>query len=330
MTEGDGGTPSVAVVDDLGGAYNPPNFDEILNENGCPVVSKIRDIYFHHIDYYLDLDLALELYKFYRDHPDYVILYKFAGDDEPNYVAIKASKRGNVVYLYRIKQRLKPYLDHLKKNNIVFAGTDRHKIYTTHFLFVNLTFDCSPLETYEKANGIKEFLDLLRKHFGKVYVVAWGLDLQQSGKLHYDAVLYFPSGIRVRWWFSPHRNKHILVLVNEYIFRTIKEKWKHGYCNIEGVASLKDAILYCLKYVLKSTQNDLLNTIGILYRKRNFYIAPKKIFDLFLDLRLDSDMNNCDHYIFIGIYPCWCWGLDPRRWFIKFKAPPPEEVLGHG
>lgn len=61
-------------------------FEQILNENGCPVVYNIRNLFFNQIDTYHDLDLALELYRFYRDHPDYIILFDPA---KSKYKAIK-------------------------------------------------------------------------------------------------------------------------------------------------------------------------------------------------------------------------------------------------
>jgi len=306
-------------------------FELILNENGSPLASKIRKLYFSNVETYGDLNLALELYKRYRDHPDYIILYNVKSN---RYKAIKSAKRGNDVYLYRIRKRLQPILNKLKGCNVVFAENDKHRIYTTYFLFVNLTFDCSPEETYEKAKGIKEFMDLLRKVLGKVYIVAWGLDLQSSGKLHYDAVIYVPHGVRVRWWYSQHRKKHILVLVDQKLFEDIKSKWRYGFANIEGVSSLREALEYCLKYVLSSAQNELLNTIAILYRKRTFYIATHKVFNLIfehfgVDMRLDPPMNKCDQspYIWVGLYPAWRWGINPDKWVVEFDDPPPEYVV---
>jgi len=281
------------------------------------------------------LDTAVNLYRFYRDHPDYIWLYRYS-DSCIESKAIKASKRCNDVYLWRLKQRINPIIDSFE-DDVVFADSDnRHKVYTTPFLFVNLTFDCSPFETYEKAQGIKSFLDLLRKAFGKVYIVAWGLDIQRSGKLHYDAVLFIPAGVKVRWWYSKSRKKHMLVLVNQDTFETIKSKWKEGFANVEGVSSLKEVLRYVLKYCLKSAQNDLLTTIALLYRKRSFYIAPKRIFDLIfsslsLPLRLDSPMNNCDHstWIFYGIFPIWrITSLDRDHdppWVLEVE-PPPEVI----
>jgi len=306
-------------------------FELILNENGSPLASKLRKLYFNNIEVFGNLDIAVELYKRYRDHPDYIILYNL---DTKQYLAIKSAKRGNDVYLYRIRKRLQPILDKLRGNNVIFAHNDRHRIYTTYFLFVNLTFDCSPKETYEKAKGIKEFMDLLRKIFGKVYIVAWGLDIQSSNKLHYDAVIYVPKGVKVRWWYSEHRKKHILVLVDQKLFDEIKSKWKHGFINVEGVSSLKEALEYCLKYVLSSAQNELLNTIAILYRKRTFYIATHKVLNLIfehfgVDMRLDPHMNKCDQspYIWVGLYPAWRWGLDSSKWWIWFDDLPPDLLL---
>ena len=306
-------------------------FDLILNENGSPLASKLRKLYFNNIEVFGNLDIAVELYKRYRDHPDYIILYNL---DTKQYLAIKSAKRGNDVYLYRIRKRLQPILDRLRGNNVIFAHNDRHRIYTTYFLFVNLTFDCSPEETYEKAKGIKEFMDLLRKVFGKVYIVAWGLDVQSSGKLHYDAVIYVPKGVKVRWWYSPHRKRHILVLVDQKLFDKIKSKWRYGFANIEGVSSLREALEYCLKYVLSSAQNELLNTIAILYRKRTFYLATCKVLNLIfshfnVDMRLDPHMNKCDQsdYIWLGLYPAWRWGINPDKWVVEFDDPPPEYVV---
>ena len=322
-----------------------------MNRYGVPVARGIRNVYFHHPDVAGDLDIALQLYRYYRDFPAYAWLCRDDGES----IAVKAAKRGNDVYCYRVRRRVEFFIDCVN-DDFVFAGDPHSPVsrfieYETYFLFVNLTYSCSPVETYEVVRGIKAFLDRLRKVFGRVYVIGWGLHLQESRKLHYDAVIFVGRPVRVRWWWSRRRRRYVLVIKDGKLFNLIKSKWPHGFINVEGVASLRQALQYVLKYCLKGVHDEVLNTIALLYRKRTFYIAPARVMNAILCFlrglggwgqrrslseRLDSEseygdnnMSNCDRgasrWTFMGIYPAWRFGFSSprlwRRWVLPCGPP---------
>ena len=344
------------------GVFKPSYYDKIehylylvLNRYGVPTARGIRIVYFLHPDAAGDLDIALHLYRYYRDFPAYAW---FCRDDGES-IAVKVAKRGNDVYCYRVRRRVESFVDGYVKDDFVFAGDPRSPVSRfveceTHFLFVNLTFSCSPVETYKAAKETKKFLDRLRKALGRVCAVAWGLHLQESRKLHYDAVIFVERPIKVRWWWSRRRKRYVLVIKDKELFELIKSKWPHGFVNVEGVASLKQALQYVLKYCLKGISDELLNTVCLLYRKRSYYIAPARVMNRILSIlkggrvgvlrrsleeRLDSEsegfnnMNNCDlsscdqasKWRFMGVFPAWRFGFSSprlwRRWVLPCGPP---------
>ena len=192
-------------------------------------------------------------------YPEYMV---FQGEHvhtgEKRWKAVKASKRGNDVYNWRLGKRLN-WVDELP--NLTFFGwKDRSRRHKTRALFVTLTYAREDLRVDEAWELVGEdynrWVSRIKKRFGTVRIIrVW--EAQRDGFPHVHAILVFED----HEFEAFHYNG---------VWRAQDKRsleWEHGFTDVEALASLRGGIRYVLKYLTK------LHQIGIDGSQQNDKIA---------------------------------------------------------
>jgi hypothetical protein len=268
------------------------------------------------------MPLGEELYSFWRDLAEYMILHKEyvgKGDLEDEWIAVKCSKRGNDVYQRRIKTRL-GWLNREIPDKKFFELKDftTHKVVKSSLLWVTLTWNPSRgsrIFAWENlGKDFNRFISAIRKKFGKVsYIRVW--ESYESGYPHVHVVMLFHDH---NFKVFPHSDKHekTTFRVSDSEREEIRSFW-HSFVDIQAISSLKALFTYIKKHQEKvilglsgSIQDhglgdptvgfDLENIKGLrtlflcwIFRKRSFSVSGdfrEKISDLISHLH-NSNME---------------------------------------
>ena len=162
---------------------------------------------------------------------------------EKEWKAVKASKRGNDVYAWRLNKRLKP-LKSLPKLQF-FSQKNRSKRHKTKILFITLTYRRDiRLDIAWESVGLdfNRWISGLRRKFGKIHVLrAW--EAQRDGNPHIHCVLYFEE-YEFQTFF--YHGKWRINLKKE-----IARNWHWGFSDIFALHSLGAGVGYVIKYLTK-------------------------------------------------------------------------------
>ena len=202
-----------------------------------------------------DLEDIERGYLDWVSYPEYIVLQgEHVHTGEKRWKAVKASKRGNDVYNWRLAKRL-----NLVNNlpNITFFGwKDRSKRHKTRALFVTLTYrrDLRLDEAWEQVgNDFNRWVSLVKKRFGAVKIIrVW--EAQRDGFPHIHAICVFEE-------------QEFNAFSSSGIWRVQEKRsleWEHGWTDVEALSSLRGGIRYLMKYLTKlheigvygSPQND--------------------------------------------------------------------------
>lgn len=177
-------------------------------------------------------------------------------DAKIDYLAIKSAKRGNDVYEYRIKQRLKPIEimaeeldgDIFEDDDMTILNDKTSKAWT-NALFVTLTYDInrsdSPTAWRDLGSDLNLFLANIRKQFGKIsYIRAF--EAFGNGYPHIHLLIIFKETR-----FKVFKYHDVYRIEDKHIF----EQWYHSFVDIRAVRNLKHAIRYIVKYLKKLNGN---------------------------------------------------------------------------
>ncbi|MHA1410204.1 MAG: rolling circle replication-associated protein [Candidatus Odinarchaeia archaeon] len=191
-----------------------------------------------------DLEKIIDAFIYWSTFVEYLIFRKeniYAYKKE--YKAVKAAKRGNDVYSWRLSKRLK-HVYELPKN-VFFNYKDRNRKQSTKVVFVTLTYARNePLDVLweEVGKDYNRWISALRRRYGKISVLrCW--EAQRDGYPHIHCVLLFHGcGFQTFFYNGKWR-----------IFkkREIAELWRWGYSDIFALYSLGAGVGYVLKYVTK-------------------------------------------------------------------------------
>lgn len=267
------------------------------------------------------------LFSYWRDLSEYIILKKeFVGYGEPRdpeYYAVKCSKRGNDVYQRRIRGRL-GWLNREIEDHKFFEIRDFQvdKEVKTSLLWITLTWDRKRGDLIsawqDLGKDFNRFISALRRRYGKIsYLRVW--ESYESGYPHVHVVMMFEEA---QFSVFPHWSEK----ENKLTFR-IKEKGEisdlwHSHVDVQAISSLSAVFTYLKKHQEKiilglsgSIQEgdhpkvgfDLENIKGLrtlflswIFRKRSFSLSGsfrEKISDLISHLRnsnmleLQVDLN---------------------------------------
>jgi hypothetical protein len=295
-----------------------PTADWFKNDFGSIRWWKIRSAYFDDI---IDTDFVEGLYLEWRDTDEYFMLNGIdASDHVVASVFVKASKRGNDVYISQLNSKF-CFLDSLP--NIEFFMD--WGVQQTPMLFITLTVDTKQFSLNQSwfsiSKSLNRFETLLRQKYGKfVKFRVW--ESHESGYPHCHIVIYFHDK-----WFQvfDHFTKDgkLTYRIADKHRQAIREMWNMGNVDIQGVQDTLGALSEVKKYITKniwSNKGNKTNAMLTLFHKQSYSISqcnpfinlPKiegsltreKLVAL-QDLEL-KHFKKCCYKDFIGAI----WGLD--------------------
>ncbi len=230
-----------------------------------------------------DLDKIIDDFIYWSKFVEYLIfrkenIYTY----EKEYKAVKASKRGNDVYSWKLDKRLK-HLYNLPQIEF-FNFKDRGREQFTRAIFITLTYarnERLDVLWEEVGKDYNRWVSAMKRRYGKISIIrCW--EAQQDGYPHIHCVLLFHETefktflYNGKWRISQKRE--------------LEELWKWGYSDLFALYSLGAGVGYVLKYVTKV--NNVLLTEKIdrklvlslalmwIFKKRAFLVS--KDFGLFL------------------------------------------------
>ena len=191
-----------------------------------------------------DLEYINKGFVYWANYTEYLIfrkenIYTY----EKKWLAVKAAKRGNDVYAWRLSKRL-GFLKSLPEIKF-FHFKDRSKRHKTKTLFATLTYRRDTrldLAWEEVGKDFNRWLSGLRRKYGKVHVLrAW--EAQRDGFPHIHCVLYFEE-YEFKTFF--YNGKWRVDLKGE-----ISKNWHWGFVDVFALASLGSGVGYVVKYLTK-------------------------------------------------------------------------------
>jgi hypothetical protein len=323
----------------------------LLSESGKPRLN-VAQGYFKNLD---DLTLLEELYVFWRDFAEYLVLRSLHVHpkkltNEWGYVAVKCSKRGNDVYVWRVKKRLGWLFKISEKDVKFFSVSDfkpNKKIFT-QAIWITLTYDvkrCSKEEAWENI-GVEwnRFISALRRKYGKISVVrTW--EATNRGYPHIHAILLFHEA---KFEVFPNLEEFEGKLVLRFRVKKKSEiaSYWHSFVDVQGLNSVKRLVGYMWKYQTKTLLNSnspkgvLSMALMWLFRKRSFSVSGdfrKMLSDLICSLRNSNGVlvqallfgGVCEASVweFVGVFSGVELGINPRFWSVRLKPEQIEIVL---
>jgi hypothetical protein len=191
-----------------------------------------------------DLDKIIDAFIYWSKFVEYLTFRK---EDiythEKEYKLVKAAKRGNDVYSWRLGNRLK-HLFNLPQIEF-FNFKDRCREQFTRAIFVTLTYardERLDVLWEEVGKDFNRWLSAMKRRYGKISIIrCW--ESQQDGYPHIHCVLLFHEAefktffYNGKWRISQKRE--------------LEELWKWGYSDLFALYSLGAGVGYVLKYVTK-------------------------------------------------------------------------------
>ena len=335
----------------------------LLNGSGKPRLN-VAQGFFNRSENQDDLDLAEELFVFWRDLDEFMVLRTQQTNPRTlatdwAYVGVKCSKRGNDVYRRRLKRRL-DWLSNME-NVTFFDLSDFYddkgmvrmdkEVYSSA-LWVTLTYDakrCSRAQAMENIGPEwNRFLAGVRSSFGPVSVLrAW--ETSSQGYVHVHACLVFKEArFQVEPWLSENDEKesHLTFrLKNKDQRKAIKDLW-HSHVDVQAVSSTRQLFNYMRKYQTKtlmaSDSPKGVRTMSLLwlFRKRSFSVSGDfraRISDLIRTLhnsnmgnrqaRLDGSLQDAPVWEFVGVFSRPELSYHGDRWSFKLDPGQVDVVL---
>jgi hypothetical protein len=334
-----------------------------LNGSGKPRLN-VAQGFFNRSENQDELDLLEELFVFWRDLPEFMVLRTNQVNPKTmasvwSYVGVKCSKRGNDVYQRRVKRRL-DWLSSME--NITFfdlsdfydergrARMDK-EVYSSA-LWVTLTYDakrCSRAKAMENIGPEwNRFLAGVRSRFGQVSVLrSW--ETSSRGMIHVHACLLFKEArFQVEPWLSENdaNETHLTFrLKNRDQRKAIKDLW-HSHVDVQAVSSTKQLFNYMRKYQTKtlmaSDSPKGVRTMSLLwlFRKRSFSVSGdfrRRLSDLirllhnsnmvFRQARLDGTLQDPSVWEFVGIFTGSELAYHGERWSFRLDPSQIDVVL---
>jgi len=280
----------------------------------------------------LDVKGVRFFYRRWRSEADYlklrvrVELRDRFGDKR---IAFKCAKRGNDVYLSRVKDSFS-VLKRLfvEKDMEFFKLSDKER--KTRVLFATLTYDVKRKRVQDAWVGIgREFHNWmrgLRKKFGHIRVLrTW--ESFENGYPHVHALLYFADREFRVWPDMREPDGELVFRIDE---KREFEGW-HSFVDIRAARTLSAVIRYIQKRVMFGTdrngdeeRGDLTMALCWLFRKRSFSLSRELARGL---ADLIRDMRNWAHQLTVDGRILKVWepvgrpgpleGANPCVWFYE-------------
>jgi hypothetical protein len=260
--------------------------------------------------------------------PEFGRIYRRASW-EPIYHFFEASKRGNDVYLNRVRKRFFNLSSSCKDNSGIKFLKGRGGF--SHLLFVTLTYDtkrCNKISAYGSVGSeLNNYLSHLKSKYGRLKVLRCFETFKASGYPHIHMVIEFlDCKFRFRYYTYKDGKTGYIIADND-VRKNIEGYW-HSFAKVQGVESV-GAVQYLLKYITKEMYSDNFNTVCHLwlYHKHSY-----SVINGFLDFTFDklgyqvhtivhnSNLNFCSS-IFLGSFKI---DFDLDCHYFVVKKPPPD------
>ena len=254
---------------------------------------------------------------------------------EKDWKAVKASKRGNDVYVNRVKNRLR----HLSSIPDVkcFDYNDRSKRHKTRVLFVTLTYRRDdPLNVVWDKVGVdfNRYVAGLKRRYGRKILIIRTFEAQRDGYVHIHAVLYFQEYEFETFFY----NGRWRITERDDVIHN----WHWGFCDVLALYSLKAGVGYVTKYITK-IQSAVVNddekyilTLALLwvFRKRAFSVSRGFSMLILVEKRVKSYHGQVDlhgnplyRWYLIGFwfdldgsFDCWSKDLSHKEFFSIYRS----------
>jgi hypothetical protein len=206
---------------------------------------------------------------------------------------MKASKRGNDVYIRQVQDKLKPLTE---KEPLQFFSTERNDNRSrkrhTNVLYMTGTVDPDKFTISDSwldfGKWWNTFVTNLRNQFGNVeYIRAW--QSQKNGYPHWHAIVYLPFDFSVvPWMEKDNKGKDRLTWRVSSVQKlhkgdklTVRQRLKSAWSNygnldIIAVSDLKETFKDMLKYItreLEGGESDLTNAMVWYFGKQAYSIT---------------------------------------------------------
>jgi hypothetical protein len=238
----------------------------------------------------IDFNKALDDVSLWRESKSYLCFEVDDGSDNITYAFSKASKRGNDVYRWRVKNRFSDLLTFCKEREglSLIEGNETDGFFTRVFK-ITLTVD-RKLYSIDEFNStvcsheVDKFVKRIRNNFDREVKVSRTYEVHRDGYLHVNLILFFPNRMFNVFFYRRFRQRSGK---NNYGSWRLKEKknvsdlWTIGFSDVRAISDVHDLIEYCLKYQIKyfhkkanrELQNRTMSVLS-LYNKRSYSI-PK-------------------------------------------------------
>jgi hypothetical protein len=283
----------------------------LVTESGKIRLNLAQDYFAVNQNYF---PLLPQLYEAWRDTSEYMIYHhlvdgeiELGEDGQPLNFAFKCSKRGNDVYVSRVKKRFKRFRDSISEKRF-FSVSDFKvgSVVKTSLLWITLTYDthrCSIKQAWKNI-GVEynRWISALRRRYGKISALrSW--ETYENGYPHVHTVLHFEKAqFTVFEHFNVNKGKMSFRIQEKHEFEPYWHEG-HSFTDVEALSSMKKMVYYVTKYQLKvnesqeevsegsSDSGQRSKTLAFmwLFRKRSYSMSGDFI-ELFS--RLDSSLHN--------------------------------------
>lgn len=251
------------------------------------------------------LNELMEFYTVWVQTNEYMVLSREERFESKDFVvvnystfAVKSSKRGNDVYLWRLAKKLDIFRNSLGKC-VLFDIHANHK--KSNVLYITLTYDskrCS-LEEAWKNVGLEynKWITNLRNKYGKIHTLrVWESFPDKRGSAygypHIHVIMFFENA------------EFDVFLYNKKWRIKDKAEFERGYhsnVDVQALRTLHKSVNYVLKYLSKSYLNQksfyssgkLTLSLCWLFRKHSYSISGS-----FFDLKCTKSNSNFKHQMF--------------------------------
>jgi len=271
-----------------------------------------------------DLRAVKEYFVEWSKFDEYLIFRKEnVYTSKKEWKAVKAAKRGNDVYAWRLKKRL----EHLKSIPDVnfFNYKDRSRRHKTGAMFVTLTYKRDErLDVIwdEVGSDYNRWITGLRRKFGKIDVLrAW--EAHGDGYPHIHCVLLFEETEFETFFY----NGKWRILRRDDISRN----WHFGFVDVLALSSIRAGVSYVVKYLTKAhraliekkadKKHVLTLALMWIFKKRAFSVSRgfseliKKMSCKLKSLgQVDLEGNSIYRWVLVGF-----WAGSLEVWFKKLS-----------
>jgi hypothetical protein len=310
-------------------------------------VKNIRNLYYNRS---IDINQSNELITNWRRNDVWLVWKRTkVSDNSVDYQYNKASKRGNDVYRWRVKNRHKIICDFLEDNDNIkyILCDDNNRPYCKVLKFtlvVNTNrFSLNSWNKRECSLYVDRFTKRLRNKYSNVRI-ARSTEVSQNGYLHVNLICYFKDEKFQVFLYKSKKDGSLSWRLKDYSLKQEMGKlWKAGYVDTRAIESSHDLLEYSLKYHIKyftnekSKKNQMFTlSVLTLFGKRAISI-PKSFVNDVIDYsvsvsseevyRRDNSVPNSlsDEYTyeFLGVMSYDEAGFDSDLWkFVDTKPPP--------